>query len=247
MHDDDVIRAADLLRSAARLCVSTGAGMSAESGVATFRDAAGLWTEFDPEDFATPQAFERDPVKVWSWYRWRRAKLAECEPHEGHRLLAEWESRVGELVVITQNIDGLHHRAGSTHVIELHGRLDLARCVRCPYTIQGLDDLGPDPHCPDCGARLRPGVVWFREPLPEDNLRRAEQAAQNCDVMLVIGTSGVVYPAAGLVETALAFGAKLIEINPGRTPFTQHADVYLPMACGAALSAIDRAWRQRGS
>ncbi len=239
--------AADLLRTAARICVSTGAGMSAESGVPTFRDEAGLWSNFNPDDYATPQAFARDPLKVWSWYRQRRAKLSAIEPHAGHCVLAAWESYADELLVVTQNVDGLHHRAGSKRIIELHGRLDVARCTECSYHIAALDDLGEDPRCPDCAARLRPGVVWFHEPLPEENLRRAGDAAEKCDVMLVIGTSGVVQPAASLIDTALSCGAKLIEINPNETPYSRHADVCIAAGCGEALTAIDHAWRQRGS
>lgn len=220
--------------------------MSAESGVPTFRDASGLWADFNPDEYATPQAFERDPRKVWSWYRWRRETLRKVEPHVGHRLLAEWAPRAESLTLITQNVDGLHHRAGSPDVLELHGRLDVVRCVGCSHSQQGLEDLGGDPHCPHCGDRLRPGVVWFGEPLPEEALRRSEQAAATCDVMLVIGTSGVVYPAAGLVELALAGGAALIEINPNPTPYSRWANVHLPAGCGEALRAIDEAWRERG-
>ncbi len=236
-----------MLRCAARICVSTGAGMSAESGVPTFRDASGLWADFNPDEYTTPQAFERDPRKVWSWYRWRREMLRKVEPHVGHRLLAEWAPRAESLTLITQNVDGLHHRAGSTDVLELHGRLDVVRCVGCRHSQQGLEDLGPDPRCPHCGDRLRPGVVWFGEPLPEEALRRSEEAAGACDVMLVIGTSGVVYPAAGLVELAVAGGAALIEINPNPTPYSRWAKVHLPAGCGEALRAIDEAWRERGS
>jgi NAD-dependent deacetylase len=247
MQQELIQRAADLLRRAARICVSTGAGMSAESGVPTFRDASGLWANFDPDEYATPRAFERDPRKVWSWYRWRRQALRKVEPHVGHKLLAQWEPRTDKLTIITQNVDGLHHRAGSTDVLELHGRLDLVRCVACSHARQGLEDLGEDPHCPDCGDRLRPGVVWFEEPLPEEALRLSEQAAGACDVVLVIGTSGVVYPAAGLVDLAIANGAPLIEINPNPTPYSRWAQVHLAAGCGEALQAIDEAWRERGS
>ncbi len=217
--------------------------MSAESGVPTFRDAqTGLWSRFKPEELATPGAFARDPRHVWAWYRQRRAALKLLEPHAGHRVLAEWERRLPRMVVITQNVDGLHHRAGSRNVIELHGRLDVARCTACPYEIAGLDDLGEDPHCPLCRQWLRPGVVWFGEFLPSAALHAAQQAALECDVFLVIGTSGVVQPAAGLAEYAAGREACVIEINPERTPLSHLADVCVRGGCGEVLTAID-GWR----
>ena len=243
--DQAVERAAELLCRARSVCVSTGAGMSKESGMETFRDdETGLWSKFDPHELATPQAFRRDPVKVWDWYRWRRAKLARIEPHAGHRLLAEWEQRVPDFVVITQNIDGLHHRAGARRVLELHGRLDVARCTYCDFSIQTLDDLGPDPACPVCQKRLRPGVVWFGEALPEAALAGAFDAAQRCDTFIVIGTSGVVQPAASLVDLAKASGASVIEINPQPTEQSHLADICIRAGCRAALQAIDAAWRR---
>lgn len=241
-------RAADLLRRAASVCVSTGAGMSAESGLSTFRDPqTGIWSRFKPEELATPEAFERNPARVWEWYRWRRQLLAGVQPHAGHRVLAEWEERAIDFVVVTQNVDGLHHRAGSRRVLELHGRLDAARCTRCPYRVTGLDDLGPDPRCPDCGARVRPGVVWFGELLPADALREAQAAAARCDVFLVIGTSGVVQPAASLAELAHGSRAQVIEINPNETEQSHLADVRLRGACGEVLTRIDEAWRRQAS
>lgn len=265
MSEDALQRAAALLRQARRICVSTGAGMSAESGVATFRDAGGLWSKFNPAELATPEAFARDPLKVWAWYRARRAQLAQTEPHEGHRVLARWEANLcgmrnaecgespagaGErtdsaaataerpFVVVTQNVDGLHHRAGSRNVIELHGRLDEVFCVGCGRRRRGLEDLGADPRC-DCGGRLRPGVVWFGELLPAGALEAAEQAARSCEVLLVIGTSGVVWPAAGLALAAKQAGAAVIEINPGETDLSYAADVRIRSACGAALAALE--------
>lgn len=239
----DLDRVADWLRRARSICVLTGAGMSAESGVPTFRDAAGLWSNFDPAKLATPEAFRRDPRTVWAWYRWRRGELANRQPHEGHRILAEWERRGAGVTIVTQNVDGLHHRAGSTNVIELHGRLDAARCVRCTYSATGLEDLGEDPACPACGERLRPGVVWFGELLPPGAFEAAADAVRSCDVLLVIGTSGVVYPAAGLAELARRFDKRIVEINPERTPLTPLADVHLHGGCGAALRAVEDAWR----
>ena len=247
MDDATIKNAAEALAHASSVCISSGAGMSAESGVATFRDETGYWSKFNPEELATPEAFARDPLKVWDWYRWRRLKLAELSHHAGHRILAEWETRVADFTVVTQNIDGFHHAAGSENVIELHGRLDVVRCVGCDYSLQGLEDLGPEPRCPDCGDRLRPGVVWFGEMLPPGAIEAAFEAAQRCEVMVVIGTSGVVQPAASLADTAKAYGAKVIEINPNETPISQLADVCVRSGCRDALRAIDEQWRWLGS
>lgn len=244
MAPSAIEQGAAALRAARSVCVSTGAGMSAESGLATFRDADGLWSKFNPMELATPEAFGRDPRKVWAWYRLRRQRLAAAEPHDGHRVLAAWEARVRDFTLVTQNVDGLHQRAGSRNVIELHGRLDLARCESCPYQVQGLDDLGEDPHCPECGRRLRPGVVWFGELLPAGALEAAFAAARRCDAILVIGTSGVVQPAASLAEAAHRAGACVIEINPNTTELSHLADVCVRMGCREALRLLDAAWRR---
>jgi NAD-dependent deacetylase len=214
--------------------------MSAESGLLTFRDKDGAWSRVNPAEMATPQAFRRDPLKVWAWYRHRRSVLATVEPHEGHRVLARWERHFGRMAVITQNVDGLHHRAGSKSVIELHGRLDVARCTRCTYSVQSLDDLGPDPHCPDCAERVRPGVVWFGESLPPGAFEAAVAAARSCDVFVVIGTSGVVQPAASLAEIAKSGGARVIEINPSQTPISELADVCIRSGCRDALVGLEQ-------
>lgn len=240
--DDLYAIAAEHLAQARSICVSTGAGMSVESGLETFRGDDGLWSKVKIEEMATPEAFARDPERVWAWYRHRRAKLAAIAPHEGHRVLARWETRGTPLTIVTQNIDGLHHRAGSSNVLELHGRLDVARCTYCDYTTQTLDDLGPDPACPACCKRLRPGVVWFGEMLPEEALLAAFAAAQQCDVCLVIGTSGVVQPAASLVLEAKSAGARVIEINPHASEFTAMTDVSLRAGCQAALVELERRW-----
>ncbi len=243
MLDSPVADAVRLLSAVKAVCISTGAGMSAESGLETFRDQNGLWSRFNVEELATPDAFRRDPIKVWAWYRWRRQKLVTVQPHDGHRVLAAWEQRVPNLTLVTQNIDGLHHRAGSRNVIELHGRLDLACCTHCDYSVQGLEDLGPDPACPVCTKRLRPGVVWFGEPLPPEALHAAFDAAERCEVFLVIGTSGVVQPAASLVGSAKAGGATVVEINPQPSELSHLADVVLRDGCRAALMQLDAAWR----
>jgi NAD-dependent deacetylase len=240
---NSVATAAAALAQADSICISTGAGMSVESGLDTFRGEDGLWSKVKIEEMATPEAFRRDPIKVWAWYRWRRAKLSTIEPHDGHRVLANWEEYAREFTVVTQNIDGLHHRAGSKNVIELHGRLDVARCTYCDYNTQTLEDLGEDPYCPLCNKRLRPGVVWFGEPLPEGAIEHAFMAAQQCGVFVIIGTSGVVQPAASLADAAKSFGAVVIEINPNPTELSDLADVCVRAGCRAALTEIDQAWR----
>lgn len=247
MDEAAVTDAAGLLAAAEAVCVSTGAGMSVESGLETFRGEDGLWSKVNVEEMATPQAFRRDPVKVWAWYRHRRQKLAQIEPHEGHRVLAEWERRTPDFTLVTQNIDGLHHRAGSQHVIELHGRLDVARCTYCDYNVQTLDDLGEDPSCPLCATRLRPAVIWFGEALPVEAIENAFLAAQRCDVFVLVGTSGVVQPAASLADAAKAYGARVIEINPNPTELSALADVCVRAGCRDALTALDRAWRHTTS
>lgn len=237
----EIDRAAGIIAACRKLCVSTGAGMSVESGLDTFRGEDGLWSKVKIEEMATPEAFRRDPLRVWAWYRWRRQRLAAIEPHEGHRVLARWEARLPEVTIVTQNIDGLHHRAGSKRVFELHGRLDVARCTYCDYSVQTLDDLGEDPGCPLCAKRLRPAVVWFGEQLPADQLDGAFAAAQSCDAMLVIGTSGVVQPAASLCDLAKLNGAKVVEINPNPSELSHMADVCLRSGCRDTLVALERA------
>jgi len=244
---DSVQRAAACLASAGRVTISSGAGMSAESGLLTFRDRDGAWSRVNPAEMATPEAFRRDPLKVWAWYRHRRSVLATVQPHEGHRVLAQWEKRFEQVTVITQNVDGLHHRAGSQRVIELHGRLDVARCSSCPHRVQSLDDLGPDPRCPECASRLRPGVVWFGESLPKGAFEAAVAAAGECDVFVVIGTSGVVQPAASLAEVARGGGAAVVEINPNETPISDLAEVCIRSGCRDALLALEERLEAAGS
>jgi NAD-dependent deacetylase len=194
-----------------RVVVFTGAGVSAESGIPTFRGPGGLWRNFRSEDLATPEAFARDPKLVWEWYEWRRGLVREAQPNEAHRAIAKLDDAPIKATVVTQNVDALHARAGSRDVIELHGNLFRVRCTRERTTcdrVEALVDLPP--HC-QCGALLRPDVVWFGEMLPPAALERASREIIECDLLLVIGTSGVVYPAAGLV--ALHRGIS-IEINP---------------------------------
>ena len=202
------------LRDARHVCVLTGAGVSAESGVPTFRDAQeGLWAKYRPEDLATPDAFLRDPVLIWRWYRWRRELVANAEPNLGHTALTNLAALVPRLTLVTQNVDNLHQRAGSKGVIEFHGNIFADRCLT-DGSRQVVQDDSAVPLCPDCGGYLRPGVVWFGESIPEDALNDSFAAAADCDVFLSIGTSAQVYPAAGLADIAGQNGATVIEINP---------------------------------
>ncbi|HSG96561.1 MAG TPA: NAD-dependent deacylase [Woeseiaceae bacterium] len=203
-----------VLRDARHVCVLTGAGVSAESGVPTFRDAQeGLWARYRPEDLATPDAFLMDPVLVWRWYRWRRDLVAEAKPNPGHLALAQLADLVPRLTLVTQNVDNLHQRAGSKSVIEFHGNIFADRCVN-DGSLQVADEGSAVPACPDCGGHLRPGVVWFGEAIPEKALNESCAAAADCDVFLSVGTSALVYPAAGLADIARENGASVVEINP---------------------------------
>ena len=205
------------IRVARHVCVLTGAGISAESGVPTFRDAQqGLWARYDPHELATPEAFQRDPELVWRWYRWRRDLVATAEPNAGHRSLAALAAAVDQLTLVTQNVDGLHQRAGSRDVIEFHGNIFANRCFRDGHVVD-CDNNEPVPACPRCGGPARPGVVWFGESIPDDALKRSFAAARDCDVFLSIGTSSLVQPAAGLAMIAAEAGATTIEINPETT------------------------------
>jgi NAD-dependent deacetylase len=238
------------LRASRSLAVLTGAGVSAESGVPTFRDAqSGLWAQFDPLELATPDAFRRHPRLVWDWYAWRRTLLAAARPNPGHFALAEWERRSPQFVLVTQNVDGLHQAAGSTRTVELHGNLQRVKCSREGTVVTQWDDRNPDepPRCTQCGAFLRPDVVWFQEELPRVALARAELAARTCDAMLVVGTSAEVHPAAALPLQAQARGASVIEVNPDATALTERADFVLRGPSGVVLPALLAALWPRGA
>ncbi|MDQ7007922.1 MAG: NAD-dependent protein deacylase [Acidobacteriota bacterium] len=229
------------LVTARRVAVMTGAGISAESGVPTFRDADGLWEGRRPEEVATPEAFAADPVMVWEFYDARRANLARCRPNAGHRALARLESIVPELTLVTQNVDGLHQLAGSTGVHELHGNIWRLRCER-ECGVDREDRRVPlprplPPPCP-CGARLRPGVVWFGEPLPPAPFAAAERAARRAELFLVVGTSGVVEPAASLARIAHSAGARVVEINPRETALSSVAHDRLRETAATALPRL---------
>jgi NAD-dependent deacetylase len=234
------------LRAARAVTVMTGAGVSAASGVPTFRGPEGLWRTFRPEDLATPEAFARNPALVWEWYSWRRAKIASCRPNAAHEVLARWSQETTRQVrVITQNVDDLHLRAGTRDLIRLHGSLWETRCFNgCAAGVRPWRDEGaaaPDrlPRCPHCGDLARPAVVWFGESLDTSDIERATQAV-SCDVFLTVGTSAVVYPAAGLARIAQARGAFTAEINLASTPASPLVDLSILGPAEDVLPAIDR-------
>lgn len=241
MDNDRTRLAADLLRTAERVTALTGAGISAESGVPTFRGPDGLWRQFRAEDLATPQAFSRDPRLVWEWYDWRRRKIASVESNPGHMILAKWENVFPQFVLITQNVDGLHAKAGSRNIVELHGNIWKTRCTRDDAVADNFETplKTIPPLCPSCGSLLRPHIVWFGESLDSAVISRAFAASASCDVMLVIGTSAYVQPAASLPIQARESGAKIIEINPEATPLTASADISIRGKAGDILPLID--------
>ncbi len=221
------------------VAVLTGAGISAESGIPTFRGAGGLWKDFKPEDLATPEAFARDPRLVWEWYNWRRELIAKARPNPAHHALVKLEIAKPRFTLITQNVDGLHDMAGSGKILKLHGDIWRMRCTACganwPDRRAPLPKIPP--HCA-CGGLARPGVVWFGEPLPDGIMKEAEHAAESAGAYLVIGTSAVVYPAAGLVPYAKHSGAKVIEINTEPTAFSKTVDCALQGPAGQLLPLL---------
>lgn len=229
-----------LFQRSARIVVLTGAGISAESGIPTFREAqTGLWETYNPEELATPQAFQRNPGLVWDWYAHRREIIAKAQPNPAHRALTDLESLFPEFNLITQNIDNLHRRAGSSGVIELHGNIFRSRCIEegTRFIEWEEADVKP-PRCPDCGGSLRPDVVWFTEALPQEALYTAFNHAENATVFLSVGTSALVQPAASLPLVAKSSGAHLIEVNPDTTPISREADYILRGRAGEILPVL---------
>lgn len=236
------------LQQARNIVVFTGAGVSAESGIPTFRDAlTGLWQRFDAEDLATPEAFARDPELVWGWYEWRRMLVRRTLPNPAHLAIAAWARSAPRLTVVTQNVDDLHERAGSSGVLHLHGSLHAARCVACgaayafpaeiPQEPEGGRRLHP-PSCRHCGGAIRPGVVWFGENLPSDVLDAAFAAARACDLLLAIGSSGLVQPAARIPLLARQAGARVLQLNPMATALDSDCDWSLRGAAGVVLPRL---------
>ena len=239
---------ADLLRAARRIVVLSGAGVSAESGIATFRDAqTGLWQRFRAEELATPEAFRHDPALVWGWYEWRRMQVLRAAPNPAHHAIAALAGRMPALTVVTQNVDDLHERAGSRDVVHLHGSLHAPRCSACaePFALapgipsepEGGRRLEP-PRCASCGAAVRPGVVWFGESLPQAAWLRAQRAVEDCELLLTVGTSGLVHPAAGLPALARRAGATVVVINPVPTALDVVAHHVLRGPAGEQLPAL---------
>jgi NAD-dependent deacetylase len=240
------------IRTAERVVVFSGAGVSRESGLDTFRGAGGLWERMRPEELATPEAFRANPGKVWRWYAWRYRQASEAHPNPAHAAIARLEALFPAVLVVTQNVDGLHQRAGSQSLLELHGTITRARCERCGSDRdmgEAVAESSARPPLCSCGGRFRPAVVWFGEMLPQDVLVRAYEEATFCDLFLSVGTSSVVYPAAGLIELAHQAGACLIEVNPEPTPFSHIMDLRLAAPAGEALPALvdamerSREWR----
>lgn len=229
-------------RASTHIAVLTGAGVSQESGLRTFRDAQdGFWAQYRPEDLATPQAFARNPNLVWEWYALRRRQAAEVQPNPGHFALAEIARLVPNFTLITQNVDGLHQRAGNPDVIELHGNISRVRCSVCgQFPADWLDDPKIAPPCPSCCGLLRPDVVWFGESLPAEGLSSAVNAAKSCQVFFSIGTSGLVEPAASLAYAVRQRGAVLVEVNKDPTPLTPHCDFSFHGKSGEILPQLVR-------
>jgi NAD-dependent deacetylase len=236
---DVLSQARDWIHQARNVAILTGAGVSQESGVPVFRGPQGLWRNFLPEELATPEAFARDPRLVWEWYDWRRSLIARAEPNAAHYALAQLERRKKNVLLITQNVDGLHDRAGSARVVKLHGDIWQVRCVGC-----GREERNTDvpmnalpPRC-SCGALIRPGVVWFGESPPRQALEQAFAAAREADVFLAVGTSAVVYPAAALPGISLEHGATVIEINLEPTALTSSATLFVQGKAGEILPKL---------
>jgi NAD-dependent deacetylase len=228
-------------RTAERAVVFSGAGVSKESGLDTFRGAGGLWERMRPEELATPQAFRREPGKVWQWYGWRWDTASKAEPNPAHLALVEWESLFPDFLLVTQNVDGLHRRAGTRSLLEVHGTILQARCERCGRTRdmgEALAESRNEPPVCSCTGRFRPAVVWFGENLDEEVLTRSYEAAAACDLFVSVGTSSTVYPAAGLIEVAHRADACFVEVNPEPTPFSELADLRIAAPAGEALPQL---------
>ena len=235
----------DTLKNSESIVFFTGAGISAESGIATFRGKEGLWNKFKPEELANFDAFMRNPELVWEWYNYRRRIVHEAKPNAAHLTIAEMQNHFKDVTVVTQNVDNLHRRAGSKKIFELHGNIEKNYCINCKKDFnEELDFSSGVPKC-DCGGLIRPGVVWFGEFLPEDQYLGGEKAAMNAEVFFVVGTSAVVYPAAGLVYTAKASGATIVEINIEETEISSSVNYSYFGKAGEILPKIFEKYKLR--
>jgi NAD-dependent deacetylase len=234
----------EALRRAQRVLFFTGAGVSAESGLPTFRDAqAGLWAQYKPQDLATPEAFARDPETVWRWYQWRRRVHSGVDPNAGHRAIATMQARIPEAALVTQNVDRLHELAGSRSVIHLHGHLFRNKCARCGIALPDVPDhLETPPHCPECGGFYRPDIVWFGEALPDNAWKTAAALAQAAEIVFSIGTSAMVTPAAELPRLARRAGALVVQVNPEPTPLDPIAQNLRGPSATILPDLLEAAW-----
>lgn len=238
---DLISYAKEIIDKSKSIVVLTGAGISKDSGIPTFRGEDGLWKQYSPQELANPDAFFRNPKLVWQWYNWRRELISKAKPNPGHLALHKLELIKEEFLLITQNVDGLHSKAGNRKLIEFHGNIWKEKCVQCDFkryneVIYKEDDLPPA--CPVCGSLIRPDVVWFGEAVPFENIQKSFEALRRCDTMLSVGTSGVVYPAAALVEYAVKTAKKVIEINYERTPFSDFVDVSIQERASVLLPRL---------
>lgn len=240
--DDTLI---DTLKNSESIVFFTGAGVSAESGIPTFRGKEGLWNKFKPEELANFDAFMRNPELVWEWYNYRRKIVHDAQPNAAHLTIAEMQNHFKDVTVVTQNVDNLHRRAGSKKIFELHGNIEKNYCINCKKDFnEELDFSSGVPKC-ECGGLIRPGVVWFGEFLPEDQFRGGELAAMKADAFFVVGTSAVVYPAAGLVYTAKASGAVIVEVNLEETEISSSVNYSYFGKAGEILPKIFEQYKQR--
>jgi NAD-dependent deacetylase len=236
---NDIAELREIINNSKRVTVLTGAGISAESGVPTFRGADGIWQNHRATDLATPEAFAKDPELVWEFYNWRRDLLSKVSFNNGHKALVTLENQVDDFTLITQNVDGLHRLAGTRHLLEIHGNMWEVRCTKCGMlTMDRSPSMEPLPRCAQCDGLLRPNVVWFGESLDPDVLGKAFEAARTCDVMLIVGTSGIVQPAASLSFHAKQAGAIVAEINLEKTPQSGNMDFVIIGKAGEILPML---------
>jgi NAD-dependent deacetylase len=239
MDSSTLRQARKIYRDRNRVCVLTGAGVSAESGVPTFRGEDGLWKNYNPMELATNEAFRRDPALVWEWYQWRRQLVRKCEPNPSHHAISKIESEKEHFLLITQNVDGLHKRAGSGKVVEIHGNIWDVKCISCESVFRRDEDFDMlPPTCNDCGSFLRPNVVWFGETIPREALETSMDALSSCDLLIVAGTSGYVQPAASFAQVAIKNRAAVIEVNIESTPNAAFVDHFFLGKSGEILPAL---------